>query len=182
MQSWAMCEYARKLQLLPTRVVEPGAVPRCTVTNSRKVFPSPTARWSRLARVLEILRLLADGAESVEAIAPANLARSIQAHVMLQPAVGTEFDIGTNDAIRADLAALRDVRGGIDDGRGMNPRAHVSMMQNIMSASETTSPLTRQRPRAFTITRFFWMSWTSIKSVSPGTTGLRNFTASALMK
>ncbi len=55
-QSCAMWVYARKLPRLPTRVVPPGAVARCTVTNSRKAVVLADLQAGRLAGVLQILR------------------------------------------------------------------------------------------------------------------------------
>ncbi len=141
------------------------------------------AKMRRLADVFQILRLLADGAEGVEAVAAADLARSARAHVMLQPALRAECHVRADHAVWTDLAVFADLRCRIDDRRGMNlRRAHVSTKPNIISASRHDLAVHDAAPAAFTIDFFRCIISTSMKSVSPGTTGLRNFTASALMK
>src|SRR5207302_2749739 len=98
------------------------------------------------------------------------------------PAAVAERDAGLDHAIRPDDDTGSDFRRRIDDRRGMNPRHHVSMNANISSASETNSLFTTQRPVAFAIFPRALVISTWMKSVAPGTTGLRNFTPSALMK
>src|SRR5689334_22840897 len=96
----------------------------------------------------------------------------------------TEHDVWANHAIRSDGAPRAKLRFRIDNCRRVNLHvAHLSRNVNINSPSETIASLTTQwhfafakrSPRAFVSSA--WM-----KIVSPGITGLRNFTPSALMK
>ena len=132
--------------------------------------------------VFEVLGFLTDGAEGVELVACADGGWAVEADVVLEPATGPEGNVGANDGVGADFAVIADLGGRVDDGGGMDLCAHGSTTPNIISASLTTSPLTRQRPRALTMAFFRWVISTSMKRVSPGTTGLRNLTASALIK
>ena len=134
-----------------------------------------------LALVFEILSLLADGGIGVEYVFRANDGGARDGDVMLEAAAGAELGLCADDAVGADNYAGAEARAGLDDGCGMDI-AHVSINPNIMWASETTSSLTTQRPKALATRPRNLSISTWMKRVSPGMTGLRNFTSSALMK
>src|SRR5437588_8278948 len=103
---------------------------------------------------------------------------------MLQPAVLPEPHVGTDHTIRSDDCSRSNLRARIDNRRRMNLHvAHLSRNVNINSPSETTASFTTQWHLAFanrSPRAFVSSAWMNI--VSPGITGLRNFTSSALMK
>src|SRR5678816_1583969 len=102
---------------------------------------------------------------------------------MLQPATVADLHIRPDDTIRTDLAARAQACARIDDRSWMDLcPTHKSTKPNSISASDTTSLFTTQRPFARATFFLCCVISTSMKSVSPGTTGLRNFTSSALMK
>ncbi len=76
------------------RVTPPGAVARCTVTNSRKVFPVADFEVGRLARVLQILRALAKAREGVKLVVRADDRRPRQHDVAVQPAARPQRHAG----------------------------------------------------------------------------------------
>src|SRR5204863_7044658 len=103
---------------------------------------------------------------------------------MLQPAGSTDVDVGHDYAIGTNNRAATKLRSGIDNCGGVNlDIAHLSRNVNMRSPSETTASLTTQLQCAFAsrlLRALISSAW--MKSVSPGKTGLRNFTSSALMK
>src|SRR3954465_8612843 len=103
---------------------------------------------------------------------------------MLEPAIGAEDDIRPDDTVRPDDCSCAEFGARIDDCRWMDLRiAHRSRNVNMSSPSETMWSFTTQVQRAFArrLLRAL-ISSAVMKSVSPGMTGLRNFTSSALMK
>src|SRR5438270_13993796 len=103
---------------------------------------------------------------------------------MLQPASLTQFDTGPDQAVGADGRAGTNLRSGINNGSPVNlDIAHLSRKVNMRSPSETTASLTTQLQCAFAsrLLRAL-ISSTCMKCMSPGNTGLRNFTAYALIK
>src|SRR5205085_572911 len=138
----------------------------------------------RLARVFQVLRLLTDRAVTVKFIFSAGAHRPRQSHVMLQPAALPQHDVRADHAVRADYCSRTDSRTRIDKRRRMNLHvAHRSRNVNINSPSETIASFTTQWHFAFArrsprdLVSSAWM-----KMVSPGKTGLRNFTSSAPIK
>lgn len=71
---------------------------------------------------------------------------------------------------------------GFHKDRGRYQPVQMSWRPNLSSASDTTWPFTRQRPRAWPMLPRILVSSASMMSVSPGTTGRRNLILSALMK
>jgi hypothetical protein len=115
------------------------------------VVPHFEPRW--FAAVFEVLRLLTNGAVGVEFVPFSDPRRPHDRHMMLKPAAIPEHDIGSDDAIRADVAIRADLGGWINDGGGMDgvqsfkfqvlPASTLDVHQrsttlNISSASETT--------------------------------------------
>src|SRR6202011_6015712 len=109
--------------------------------------------------------------------------RPAQGDVMLQPAVLSQHHFWRDHAIRPDDRARPNLSARVHKRARMNLHvAHLSRNVNINSPSETTASLTTQwhfalasrSPRALISS-----AWTKI--VSPGITGFRNFTPSALM-
>src|SRR5882724_11440884 len=139
---------------------------------------------SRFALVFQVLGLLADGAVSVEFVFSAGLHRPAECNVMLEPAVWAEHHIGAYHAIGPDDCPCPDLCAGINNRGRVNLHvAHLSRNVNISSPSETTASFTTQWHFAFARRSprdLVSSAW--IKMVSPGKTGLRNFTSSALMK
>lgn len=149
-----------------------------------------------LSLIFQILRLLTDTAIGVKFIPFPDAGRAHDGDVMLEPATISEHDVCTDDAVWADVAVCADLGARINNSGGMNHRgkelkrcvtealqtAQRSTTLNINSASETTWPLTRQRPMAWATLRFTFVISVSITSVSPGSTGRRHFTSLALRK
>src|SRR6266513_6205937 len=139
---------------------------------------------SRFALIFQVLRLLTNRAGGVKFIPRTGAHRSAKRDMLLQPTIRAEhhvrtyYAIGTGDRSGADLCARIDNRGRVN-----LHVAHLSRNVNISSPSETIASFTTQwhfafanrSPRALVSS-----AW--IKMVSPGKTGLRNFTSSALMK
>src|SRR5712691_687564 len=100
---------------------------------------------SRFATIFQVLGLLADGAVRVEFVFRAGVRGSAKCHMMLQPAILTEHDVGAYYAIRPDDRSRADFGSRIDNGGWMNLHvAHLSRNVNISSPSETTASLTTQ--------------------------------------
>ncbi len=74
----------------------------------------------RLAAVLEVLRLEADGGVGEELVARANLARAVNRRVMTDAAAVAELDLRGDDGVGTNLHAGTEPRLEIDEGRGMN--------------------------------------------------------------
>ena len=135
----------------------------------------------RLGGVFQILRALTDRAVGIK-------------NVPLPNACGTGYGDMANEArsashldLRADVAEWPDLNIGVQNRRGVDDRAgmdfcHLSTRPKSRIPSETTSPLTKQRQEALPRRFLALVSSHSMKSVSPGMTGLRNLTSSALMK
>ncbi len=66
--------------------------------------------------------------------------------------------------------------------RRRSETAYGSCTMNLSSASQVTSPFTKQRPVATPIAPRILVSSVSMMSTSPGSTGRRHFTLSQLMK
>src|SRR5213078_2265651 len=139
---------------------------------------------SRLAFIFQVLRLLADRAGGIKFIPSTGAHWSAKRDMLLQPAILTKHYVRCDNAIRSNDCSGADFRAWIDNCRRMNLHvAHLSRNVNINSPSETTASFTTQWHFAFArrsprdLVSSAWM-----KIVSPGKTGLRNFTSSALMK
>ncbi len=74
----------------------------------------------RLAAVLEVLRLEADGGVGKELIARANLARAVDRRVMTHVAAVAELDLRADDRVRANDHTGAEPGLGINDGGGVN--------------------------------------------------------------
>src|SRR5207237_8424210 len=114
----------------------------------------------------------------------ASLDRAATREGMLQPAISTSYHIASDDTVRSNDCVLADLCSGINNVRRVNLHVtHLSRNVNINSPSETTASFTTQWHLAFanrSPRAFVSSAWMNI--VSPGITGLRNFTSSALMK
>ena len=100
---------------------------------------------SRFTLVFQVLRLLADGAVGVKFVSRSGIRRSTKGDVMLEPAVLTEDDVGSDNAIRSDRCPCADFCLWIDNcGRVNLHVAHLSRNVNINSPSETTASFTTQ--------------------------------------
>ena len=74
----------------------------------------------RLPLVFEILGLLGNGAVGEKAVVAPDAGETANGDVVLEPAAVAEDDVRADDAIRADNDAGTELRGGIDNGSGMN--------------------------------------------------------------
>src|SRR3954471_18204339 len=101
-----------------------------------------------------------------------------------QFAVLAHFDICANDAKRTNRATFGNVSGGIDDGGGVDSRAHAGRFTNwqVTMASHASLPSTRTLPCILTALLRHTITSTSMRSWSPGVTGLRNFARSMPVK
>src|SRR5438067_978236 len=106
------------------------------------------AQTRRLAVIFQILRLLADRAVGVKLVAAPDGGWPGNGDVVLKPAAIADAHTRFDDAIRPDANIRADLHGRINDRRRMDLRAQVCTSVNNMSASETTSSLTTQRPVA----------------------------------
>src|ERR1700722_6901388 len=116
----------------------------------------------------------------MEPVFSPNLHRTTNRDLVLQPATCSDRYRGSDDAIRTNDHIRTNLGSRIHHGGRMN--AHWWRNANINVPSEVTSPLTRHRQLAFPICPFALKSSASIISMSPGTTGFRNLTPSALRK
>src|SRR5262245_61111000 len=108
---------------------------------------------------------------------------AVDHHVGMEQTIVAHHHIFADNAVRTDPAIGADLCFWMNNGSGVNHRDQVlSTNMNVTSASLTTRPFTEQTPLAFPIFPRVLVSSTSIKSVSPGRTGLLHFTLSADMK
>ena len=168
-------------------ISNPCARSRSRAAMHRHKFPKGISishgEMSRLIRVFQILRPLAERREWIKHVRFSKARRPLKTHMMPQTAACAEFHIRPDDTVRPDLAPLGDPRAGVDYCRRVDLcLTHASTTPKSISASETTSLFTMQRPFTFASARLCCVISTSMKSVSPGTTGFRNFTESALIK
>ena len=133
----------------------------------------------RLAFVFEVLRFLSDRRVSEKEIAAADRCRAHHRDVVLEFGVFADDDVRPDHAVGPDAGAGGDFRRGIDDGGRVD---HSETRPKRRLPSLTISPLTvqEQAARAMVLRERVSSQW--MNSVSPGKTGLRNFTSSALMK
>ena len=134
---------------------------------------------SRLAVVFEVLRFLSDRRVSKKEIAASDFGRAHHRDVVLEFGVFADDDVWPDHAVGPDAGAGRDLGRRIDDGGRVD---HSETRPKRRLPSLTISPLTvqEQAARAMVLRERVSSQW--MKSVSPGKTGLRNFTSSALMK
>ncbi len=97
-------------------------VPRWTVENSRKVFALADLQISRLAFILQILRLEADDGVGEEDVAPADLAWALQRRVKADLAAFAQLNLRTDDRVGADDHARAELRARINQRSGMDLR------------------------------------------------------------
>src|ERR1700693_4082661 len=109
-----------------------------------------------------------------------DLHRTTDRHLVLQPAPRPNGHFASDDTIGPNDHVWTNLCFRIDDCSGMN--AHAATNANINVPSEVTSPLTRHRQLAFPMFPLALRSSASTINISPGTTGFRNLTASALKK
>ena len=135
----------------------------------------------RLGGVFQILRSLTNRAVGVKSVALSDAGGACYGDMAEKASAAPDLDLRANVAERTHLRAGVQNRGGVYDRTGMD-FCHLSTRPKRRMPSETTSPLTRQRQEALPRRFFALVSSHSMKSVSPGMTGLRNLTSSALMK
>ena len=133
----------------------------------------------RFAGVFEVLCFLSDGGVGKKEIAAADGGRAHHGDVVLEFGVFADDGVGSDDAVGADAGAGMDFGRRIDDGSRVD---HSETRPKRRMPSLTISPLTVQEhaARAMVLRERVNSQW--MKRVSPGKTGLRNFTSSALMK
>ena len=133
----------------------------------------------RFAGVFEVLRFLSDGSVGEEEISRSDFRRAHDGDVVLEFGPGTDDDVGADNAVGSDAGGGIHLRRRIDDGGGVD---HSETRPKRRMPSLTISPLTvqEQAARAMVLRERVSSQW--MKRVSPGKTGLRNFTSSALMK
>src|SRR5690606_17569980 len=108
---------------------------------------------------------------------------ALQHRVWSQQAAVPDLHLWTDDRIGTDLHLVPQFRARVHHpGRMHRRQGHLSTTQAIISASVTTCASTVATPLSRAILPRNWSISTSIRSWSPGTTGLRNFTASRAMK
>ena len=121
LQSWPMCELARKAQRSPIdRLHAPagGAGVHGHPLADQAVGADRERRL--LAAIFQILRLVADGGEGKNAGARADPGASRQHDMRFQLRAVAEFDMRADVAERADLDVGAELRPVLDDGGRMN--------------------------------------------------------------
>jgi hypothetical protein len=136
-----------------------------------------------LALVFQILRDVPDGSEGKDARPRPDGGAARHSHMADELATFAQFDLGAYHTERADPHAGADLRPILDDGGRMNHGFHQSVTSMALtSASQTRVPSTFASPLYHHMLRrlFSLRMWNSTRS--PGSTGLRNFTLSIVMK
>ena len=112
-----------------------------------------------LAFIFLVLGGDAHGGERIEEIVRADDGRAINVIVRHQAGAGTDFDIGTDDAVGANLG------GGMNAGRGTDQLCwSLRSSLHMTSASATRTPLTVARPDIFATVPFFLRTLSSMRS------------------
>src|SRR5215213_3490082 len=135
------------------------------------------------ALVLEILRDMADVGEGKNPRPWADRRPPGQSHMAHEVTTLAQRDLGTDGAEGTDFHTRADLRAIIDDGGRMNHSFHYSSTSMALtSASQTSVPSTFASPLYHHMLRrlFSLRMWNS--TLSPGSTGLRNFTLSIVIK
>src|SRR5262249_24265909 len=137
----------------------------------------------RTAAIAERLRRRAERDERVNDRARADARVAGDVHMRHETAVIADRHMRTDGAEGADGDAVADLRPGLDPCRGIDHcSTHASEIIAPTSASATICPRTLASPRYHHIIlrRAMRVMWYSI--VSPGSTTLRNFALSMVMK
>src|SRR5215210_3429771 len=144
----------------------------------------PDRECCRLALVAQILRRISDRGEGKNSRTRADARVPRHDHVADEFAPVPEFHMRPDRAERADLDAPAEPRALLDEGRRVNEGFHVQSVTSMAptSAWATSAPSTFASPRYHHILRrlLSLRMWYSTRS--PGTTGLRNFALSMVMK
>src|SRR5262249_11327864 len=116
----------------------------------------------RFAAIFQILCLLADRTVSIELVLRANLRRSAEGDVMLQPATWPEEDVRADNAVRTDVCPGTEFCSWIDNGRRVN--LHVAHL--CQPFTSILSPLCKGRGG-----KIVWFlgvrAWRAILEASP---------------
>ena len=136
----------------------------------------------RLAAVFQILRLVADGGEGKNARARADRRVAGEADVRDEPDPVAERHLRPDMAERSDLDAGAERRAILDDGARVDRGAHSRTSIAETSASQTRAPSTLASPRNHHMFRFLAIRVMWNLTWSPGTTGLRNFALSIVIR
>ena len=136
----------------------------------------------RLAPVLEILRLVADGGEGKDARAGADRRVAHEADVRDEPDALAERHLRPDMAKGSDLDAGAERRAVLDDRARVDRGAHSRTSIAETSASHTSAPSTLASPRNHHMFRFLAIRVIWNLTWSPGTTGLRNFALSMVIR
>src|SRR5581483_10762197 len=109
-----------------------------------------------LALVLEVLGGHTNAAERIESVVFADPGGAFDVQVGDQPGSRANLDFGSDDTVRSDIGAFRDVRRQIDNGGRVNGHRYavtpaaggsaLSASLHITSASATTTPFTVATP------------------------------------
>ena len=161
--------------------------PPCGAAMDRDEFADAVAvadaGLGALALVLQILRRDADGGVREEDVVLADPGGPFEEVVGHQARARADFDVRADDAVGADFGGLGNPRAGVHDGGGMDrtssdlsARRHFSSLSaslHMTSASATTTPSTVATPAILATLALRLMTFISMRSVSPGTTGRR---------
>src|SRR5215207_7460846 len=143
----------------------------------------------RLAGIFQVLRLVPDRGEGEDLGARPDRGVTGQHDVAHELRAGPELDICADDAERPDPHALAELCARLDDGGRVDERlleaaglVHSVTSMAPTSASATITPATFASPLNHHMLRrlLIFLMWYSM--TSPGTTGLRNFALSIVMK
>ena len=143
-------------------------------------YPRP----SRASIPFQILRPQPNRGKRVKSIFGTDLGMTINHHVRMQLAVGSQGYIWADHTVRTNATPLADLRALLNHCGGVNLAHHASSSINmkVTDASLTSSPATEHLPTALPILPRDLVSSTSMVRISPGNTGLRHFTFSAAIK
>jgi hypothetical protein len=136
-----------------------------------------------LAMIFPVLRDQADAGERKNLASGSDGCAPADHHMAVQPHALPQLNAVADDAVGTDRDALGQFCAPVDDRRRMHVhQCQASTIIAVTSASATFAPSTRasQANRQMFARRRTLRTWYS--TVSPGTTGLRNFPLSMVMK
>ncbi len=135
----------------------------------------------RLAVVLLVLRLAADGAEGEDPVVAADPGRALDHDVAADAGAVADLDPGSDHAEGTDADAAADARGGIDDRAAVDHASRPRSAHRI-SADATSRPSTVATQANRPMPRSMRLSATSRTSWSPGITVLEKRALSTLTR
>ena len=136
----------------------------------------------RFAAILEILRLVSDRREREDAGARADRRLARETDMRHQPHAVAQRGLRSDVTERPDRDIRPEPRAIFDDCRGMDASAHSRTSIADTSASQTSAPSTFASPRNHHMLRRLAVRVMKNFTWSPGTTGLRNFALSIVIR